>query len=318
MNKVVILLCLSALIGCASKPTYKSYDATDKACISLKSGKASDGRTYDLIIKKVDGVSIKGALEEHYVEYNHFPICVKPGKHQFETKLVIHAKFNPLTLKPIISGYGATDYIVLELASGRSYSLGAMLSEGERLILLHDVTDKNERKLVLEFDWDHDIGNKIPTKVPLAYQMKTLNGIATDQDLDVFSSSYYVYPRPDLVPQVIKYIDAKKLSSRKNTVIPMTIFFSILLHSNPEEVTKWKLLIEQQDDATRSMLAKAQRKDPESILKEIKLSPALNDAYWAAYFATGDIKYVDKLISHLRFINEREDAVLYLTAASAM
>ena len=43
----------------------------------------------------------------------------------------------------------------------------------------------------------------------------------------------------------------------------------------------------------------------------------MNDAYWGAYFASGDIYYIEKIVSHLEFTDEREDMWKYLMAGSA-
>ncbi|MHB1233909.1 MAG: hypothetical protein ACYCZQ_15190 [Burkholderiales bacterium] len=44
---------------------------------------------------------------------------------------------------------------------------------------------------------------------------------------------------------------------------------------------------------------------------------ARNDIFWGAFFASGDISYVDKIIAQLKYIDERKDIGLFLTAASA-
>ena len=55
----------------------------------------------------------------------------------------------------------------------------------------------------------------------------------------------------------------------------------------------------------------------EELISKTEISPILNDMYWGAFFASGDVSYIDKLIDKLQYINERENKDLFLAAGTA-
>jgi len=50
---------------------------------------------------------------------------------------------------------------------------------------------------------------------------------------------------------------------------------------------------------------------------KMKINAAFNDLNWASFFATGDLKYVNAIISNLKYIDNRQSLDLYGAAATA-
>ena len=55
----------------------------------------------------------------------------------------------------------------------------------------------------------------------------------------------------------------------------------------------------------------------DSIYSKTALSPEYNDMNWSSYFATGDVKFLDNIISNISLAENRLDRNLFLTGASA-
>lgn len=145
-----------------------------------------------------------------------------------------------------------------------------------------------------------------------------LEHITNLNELSVFMQTYYVNPQPELIPDVIRYIGSHDLLSKyKNAIIPTQVFFSTVVAENPSAKEKWLKLTDQQDPKTTAILTKALNETPEQIIVATPNSPARNDAYWAAYFASGNLQYLNKIIDQLKYLDERKNLNLYMTAASA-
>lgn len=55
------------------------------------------------------------------------------------------------------------------------------------------------------------------------------------------------------------------------------------------------------------------------FIQQQEPSPELNDVYWVLYFSSGNVQYLDHLLTGImQYYNETKDANLYLTARSAM
>lgn len=69
-------------------------------------------------------------------------------------------------------------------------------------------------------------------------------------------------------------------------------FFVKVFGDNPELVAGWKKVIKKQDRKTRKLLNRAIKTELETLLSETETGAALNDMYWGAFFASGDLQYV--------------------------
>jgi hypothetical protein len=59
--------------------------------------------------------------------------------------------------------------------------------------------------------------------------------------------------------------------------------------------------------------------DIKSHFEQQEASPDLNDVYWTLYFATGDLKYIDKIVETIMtYHNETENKKYYLAARKGM
>ncbi len=55
----------------------------------------------------------------------------------------------------------------------------------------------------------------------------------------------------------------------------------------------------------------------DTLYSQTKISTSLNDMNWSSFFATGNTKYLDNIVSHIPYAENRSDLNLFLTGATA-
>lgn len=145
-----------------------------------------------------------------------------------------------------------------------------------------------------------------------AFAQGPLN-IATAKDAEDFTQTYYQVPRPEMIGTLIYVLHATALFNRTNAIPPYIGFFSEVFAANPDRVPEWRTLIAKQAHPTKGVLERALSVSKDGGVNAIDgRSAALNDMYWGAFFASGNAKYLNKLIEQLRFIDERNNLELFL------
>lgn len=169
----------------------------------------------------------------------------------------------------------------------------------------------------------HTFGKYLLSVIALIFSFscladKKLERISTENELNYFTQTYYLHPQPELVPQAIIYLGRNKILTKyPSAERPMLAFFSKVFADNPSLAKDCKKLIKEQEPHARALLLKALDDSPEALVSETQDGSARNDMYWAMFFASGEYAYLNKLIEQLKYLNERKDMRLYLTAASA-
>lgn len=136
-------------------------------------------------------------------------------------------------------------------------------------------------------------------------------------DLDNFTTRYFLKPEPARVPSMIEFLNKEGvLAKYPNAQAPFLAFFCQVAAANPKLVPEWKKKIEKVDPATRKVLEKGLTLKLEDLLKETPVGPTHNDILWGAYFATGDEARVRQIIDGMKDLKERKNRDLFLKAAS--
>lgn len=138
-------------------------------------------------------------------------------------------------------------------------------------------------------------------------------------DLDAFMSTYYQRPDPTRVPQAIDAFAADGLAFDASAASPVMTFFSLVFAANPERMKAWEADLKTKDAVSKAALEMAvfYSQNPDWVLQQPFHTATTNDMYWAAYYATGDSRYVQRVIDQLIYCDERTDVNLYLVGASA-
>ncbi len=145
-----------------------------------------------------------------------------------------------------------------------------------------------------------------------------LDKITSDEDLNNFVLHYYLHPQPELVIPAIEYAGTIRLFTKhEELALPVTAFFSVLFSMYQESIDEWKKSVDQQDTQTQKFLIKAMGNTPRQLAAQENSGMARNDIFWFAFFANGDTSYLDEIIGQLKYLEERKDFGLFLTAATA-
>lgn len=160
----------------------------------------------------------------------------------------------------------------------------------------------------------------------LLYLMPTLAGIATAQEHSLktvdeasdFMQSYYEEPRPDLIEGLIVALHPSAYLQKIEREPAVIGFFSEIFAANPERLSRWQAVIAKQDDQVKAALGRAfSISAAGGIINLEGHSAQLNDEYWGAFFASGNPKFIAKLVDQLRYFDERNDEMLFLAGGTA-
>ncbi len=146
-----------------------------------------------------------------------------------------------------------------------------------------------------------------------------LGRITSQSEFEDFAHTYYLNPKPELVADAILFMDKLKLLERENAQPPFLAFFALVFQKNQGSVSEWEETIRSTNGKAKKVLLEAMSmaKQEDPIMKIQEHSPSVNDMYWGAFFATGDDRYLGKLVDELRYVDERDSLELFGTGASA-
>ena len=151
-----------------------------------------------------------------------------------------------------------------------------------------------------------------------AFALEKLEKITNMNEFGYFTHMYYLQPQPELINSAITFIGSSDVVSNPNVKAPLLMSFSCLFSNyGSTEKEKWKSTIKTIAEPAKSLLTHSINNSPSKLLEETPTSPAKNDMNWACFFATGDFKYLNSIIEVLKYLDDRKDINLFLTAASA-
>lgn len=148
--------------------------------------------------------------------------------------------------------------------------------------------------------------------------LDTLTKIRSQKDLSLFTEEYYISPRPDLVTAALILISDSGLLEDENAIPPMYGFFSQVFFQVSNDEKLWKSLTKQYPSLADLVNSAVRASgNPKEAFRKEPISPSLNDIYWGAFFASGDIYFIEEITKHLKYLDERNDLLLYLAGSSA-
>ncbi|MDI6871094.1 MAG: hypothetical protein QME79_07015 [Bacillota bacterium] len=172
--------------------------------------------------------------------------------------------------------------------------------------------------------------------------------LASEQDLRRWMTYYYGEPRPELLVPAVKLLAATGALDKPTAVAPLATFLGQVFRQNPEKLSAWveelgglrsdhqkvlwralwsagipeatALLQAIADEAAgenRGYLANLLQQTPPDLLTMAIDSPAALDMLWAAFLATGDGKYVARIIEVLPWAAQTADQPKFYLGAAA-
>ena len=129
--------------------------------------------------------------------------------------------------------------------------------------------------------------------------------------------SYYLHKDKDLVEKTIAFVNNPQADYKRLEPI-LTGFFGALFSVDTAIKSKFLNSSERFENQNfKQLFTFLNITNIDSIYSKAPISPAFNDMNWSSYFATGDLKFLDKILSNVSLAENRIDRDLFLTGATA-
>ena len=134
---------------------------------------------------------------------------------------------------------------------------------------------------------------------------------------------YHQEPDKRIVPLTINYlnrhtVDSAEINNLQRQRNILAGFLTALLAQDTTLRPQMRALQPRiTDPGCRGFVAEVVALTPDQLFARMPLSPAYNDVAWAAYGASGDAKYLQRVLDNCRYAAERKSLNRYLTGTSA-
>jgi hypothetical protein len=142
-------------------------------------------------------------------------------------------------------------------------------------------------------------------------------GQETQRSLSDILQTYYLYKDKDLIEKTVEVLNSPQTEYKRFE--PVLIGFYGALFSTDTVVRNSFIstLSNVVNPDFKKLFNSLTTSNIDSIYSKTPLSPEYNDMNWASYFATGDVKFLDKILGNVSLAENRVDINLFLTGASA-
>jgi hypothetical protein len=149
----------------------------------------------------------------------------------------------------------------------------------------------------------------LPSKISFAQN--------TDRDFKQISQTYYLHKDKDVVDKAIDFINNTPMDYIKLSPIITGFFGAAFLN---DEVLKKDFVLNInriQKTEFKQLFVFLFSSNIDTLYSQTKISVSLNDMNWSSFFATGNTKYLNNIISHIPYMENRIDLNLFLAGATA-
>ena len=179
--------------------------------------------------------------------------------------------------------------------------------------------------------------------------IRGIDKISTDAQLSEWVTYYYLHPRPDLVVSAVQFMSKQGHLQQASAQTAFCVFLAQVFAANAADIGNWFNKLHDGTEDQKSALAlvwwMVGSSDSRSLLKSLSgsgsdgfkdyvrelladnsrpdflqneiSSPAVLDALWVSFFATGDDRYVKRIISALPLLNAEGDTGKILIGGAA-
>jgi hypothetical protein len=129
--------------------------------------------------------------------------------------------------------------------------------------------------------------------------------------------TYYLHQDLDIVEKTIEFVNNPKADYKRLEPI-LTGFFGALFSADTTVRSAFmKNLDKIQNIDFKELFIFLNTTNIDSIYSKTPITPDFNDMNWASYFATGNVKFLDRIISNIPLAENRVDLNLFLTGITA-
>ncbi|OCB73997.1 hypothetical protein [Flavobacterium crassostreae] len=142
-------------------------------------------------------------------------------------------------------------------------------------------------------------------------------GQSSERNFSEILQTYYLYKDKDLVDKTIDFVNHSTMSYKRLEPILTGFFGALFLNDKNVKKSFVKNIDKIEKPEIKELIMTLSSSDIDILYSKAKITTEYNDMNWASYFATGNVKYIDNIISNLPYENERADINLFLAGASA-
>ena len=142
-------------------------------------------------------------------------------------------------------------------------------------------------------------------------------GQSSERNFSEILQTYYLYKDKDLVDKTIDFLNHSTMSYKRLEPILTGFFGALFLNDKDVKKSFVKNIDKIEKPDIKELIMTLSSSDIDILYSKAKITTEYNDMNWASYFATGNVKYIDNIISNVPYENERTDINLFLAGASA-
>jgi len=149
----------------------------------------------------------------------------------------------------------------------------------------------------------------LPSKISFAQN--------TDRDFKQILQTYYLHKDKDVVNKAIDFINTTSMDYIKLSPIITGFFGAAFLNDEALKKDFTSNINRLQKTEFKQLFVFLFSSNIDTLYSQTKISASLNDMNWSSFFATGNTKYLDNIISHIPYMENRIDLNLFLAGATA-
>jgi hypothetical protein len=142
-------------------------------------------------------------------------------------------------------------------------------------------------------------------------------GQSSERNFSNILQTYYLYKDKDLVDKTIDFVNHSTMSYKRLEPILTGFFGALFLDDKDVKKSFVSNFDKIEKPDIKELLVTLSSSNIDTLYSKTKITTEYNDMNWASYFATGNVKYIDNIISKVTYENERTDINLFLAGATA-
>lgn len=142
-------------------------------------------------------------------------------------------------------------------------------------------------------------------------------GQDSQRDFSEMMQTYYLHQDRDIVEKTIEFVNNPNADYLKLEPI-LTGFFGALFSADTTIRSAFMKNSDKfQNIDFKELFIFLNANNIDSIYSKTPITPTFNDMNWASYFATGNVKFLDRIISNIPLAENRVDLNVFLTGITA-
>ncbi|WP_316828154.1 hypothetical protein [Pedobacter miscanthi] len=138
-----------------------------------------------------------------------------------------------------------------------------------------------------------------------------------DRDFGQILQAYYLYKDKDVVAKAIDFVNNTPMEYNKLSPIITGFFGAAFLNDGVLKKDFTSNINRVQKTEFKQLFVFLFSLNTDTLYSQTNISASLNDMNWSSFFATGNTKYLDNIISHIPYSENRTDVNLFLAGATA-